>query len=105
MQSLTPLADYSRVGKFLVREGKISNRQLKQALAEQARRREKGVDVLIGAVCVDLGFCTTEDVDHAIECRKRAMLERPASTAKALDAFRKATDSVRLTAKDIAAHA
>lgn len=96
------LSDYARVGRFLVRDGKITGRQLRQALAEQERRRARGVSHMLGAICVELGFCSSADVSAAIERRRQALLERPATTAPALEAFRKCTDSVRLAANQIA---
>ncbi len=66
------------LGLFLVDAGVIQPAQLERALAEQ--RLRQGSRVPIGAILVELGYASREDVDRAIARQQRAR-EVPSGTA------------------------
>lgn len=99
MQKVSLLQDWARVGKFLVREKKITMRQLKTALSKQ----HAGKGGRVGEICVELGFCTIEDVEHAIACRSASMLERKSITAPAMQAFRDEIKRIKVVTSEYTA--
>ena len=64
------------IGIHLIEAGVLRPAQLEQALAEQDRRR--GRRVPLGAILVQLGFATEEDVQKAVERQQRV---RPIAVA------------------------
>ncbi len=55
-----------RLGEVLVAQGKITEKQLQQALAYQARQRREGRHVRLGQVLIELGYLDPEALDQAI---------------------------------------
>lgn len=56
----------SFLGNQLIKLGKITPEQLKIALKQQKIMEEKGTKGRLGQILVDMGFCSQEDVAHAM---------------------------------------
>ena len=56
----------SFLGNQLIKLGKITHEQLNEALEQQKIMEEQGAKGMLGQVLVDMGFCTQEDVAHAM---------------------------------------
>lgn len=56
----------SFLGTQLIKLGKITSEQLEKALEQQKIMREKGKKGRLGQILVDMGFCTQDDVAHAM---------------------------------------
>lgn len=56
----------SFLGNQLIKLGKITHEQLNEALEQQKIMEEQGTKGRLGQVLVDMGFCTQEDVAHAM---------------------------------------
>ena len=69
--------DEPRVGLRLVESGAITPSQLEEALGEQRRQAEKSP---LGAILVQLGFATEDDVRRALEREQRSTFQRDATS-------------------------
>ncbi|HVD50959.1 MAG TPA: response regulator [Candidatus Udaeobacter sp.] len=69
--------DEPRVGLRLVESGSITPSQLEEALGEQRRQAEKSP---LGAILVQLGFATEDDVRRALEREQRSTFQRDATS-------------------------
>lgn len=56
----------SFLGNQLIKLGIITEEQLDEALLQQKRLEEQGNKGMLGQVLVDMGYCTQEDVAHAM---------------------------------------
>ncbi len=63
---LTPEILVPRLGEYLVQEGKITEPDLKKALAYQQDRLGEGTPVLLGQALVDLDLLTKDELDSAV---------------------------------------
>ena len=62
----TPQWLVPRIGDFLIKQGEISDEQLKTALSHQKKAAESGEHVLLGQTLLKLGFLKRETLDRAI---------------------------------------
>jgi hypothetical protein len=67
---------YVAVGRILVRKGLMTSKQLARVVKEQAKRKEQGVEVFLGALCVELGYIKEPDLLAALE-EQRALCAPP----------------------------
>lgn len=82
-----------QLGRVLMREGILTAVQLKAALVEHRRKR-----ITLGAAAVRLGYCTEQQVQHALDVQAGGGLVRKGDkTAAALLAHKAATDSVKIS--------
>lgn len=56
----------SFLGSQLIKLGKITEEQLNEALLQQKMLEEQGNKGMLGQILVDMGYCTQEDVAHAM---------------------------------------
>jgi len=62
----TPQWLVPRIGDFLIKQGEITEEQLKMALARQKEAAESGEHVLLGQTLLELGYLEREILDRAI---------------------------------------
>ncbi len=62
----TPQWLVPRIGDFLIKQGEITDEQLKMALARQKEAAESGEHVLLGQTLLELGYLERETLDRAI---------------------------------------
>ncbi len=62
----TPQWLVPRIGDFLIKQGEITEEQLKMALARQKEAAESGEHVLLGQTLLELGYLERETLDRAI---------------------------------------
>ncbi len=62
----TPQWLVPRIGDFLIKQGEISDEQLKTALLHQKKAAESGEHVLLGQTLLKLGYLKRETLDRAI---------------------------------------
>ncbi len=62
----TPQWLVPRIGDFLIKQGEISDEQLKMALSQQKKAAESGEHVLLGQTLLRLGYLERETLDRAI---------------------------------------
>ncbi len=62
----TPQWLVPRIGDFLIKQGEITDEQLKMALSQQKKAAESGEHVLIGQTLLKLGYLKRETLDRAI---------------------------------------
>ena len=62
----TPQWLVPRIGDFLIKQGEITEKQLKMALARQKEAAESGEHVLLGQTLLELGYLERETLDRAI---------------------------------------
>lgn len=62
----TPQWLVPRIGDFLIKQGEITDEQLKMALYQQKKAAESGEHVLIGQTLLKLGYLKRETLDRAI---------------------------------------
>ena len=62
-----------RIGHFLCQGGCLSEAQLDEALAEQARLADGGAAPPVGEICAQRGWCTTGDVAAAVRQQQEAV--------------------------------
>jgi signal transduction histidine kinase len=62
----TPQWLVPRIGDFLIKQGEITDKQLKMALARQKEAAESGEHVLLGQTLLELGYLERETLDRAI---------------------------------------
>jgi two-component system, NarL family, sensor histidine kinase BarA len=63
---LTPEVLVPRLGEHLVQTNRISNSDLKKALAYQKKMQEEGKRCLLGQALMDLKLLTRQEIDHAV---------------------------------------
>ena len=62
----TPQWLVPRIGDFLIKQGEISDEQLKSALSHQKKAAESGEHVLLGQTLLKLGYLERETLDRAV---------------------------------------
>ena len=62
----TPQWLVPRIGDFLIKQGEISDAQLKMALSQQKKAAESGEHILLGQTLLKLGYLERETLDRAI---------------------------------------
>jgi len=63
---LTPEVLVPRLGEHLVQTGRITETDLKKALAYQKKKQDEGKRCLLGEALMDLDLLTRQEIDHAV---------------------------------------
>jgi hypothetical protein len=63
------------LGEILLQMNAIRKGQIQNVLLQQARLRDQGIESKFGALCVDLGYCTQNEVEMAIAEQGRLCLK------------------------------
>ncbi len=71
----------SFLGNHLIKLGKITPDQLEEALARQKAMEETGTRGRLGQILVDMGYCTQEDVAHAMAMKSGSVFYNLSSYA------------------------
>lgn len=81
-------AEPPKLGEFLVESGTITQKQLEEALTKQNETSQRGQQVLLGQILIDLGYCDRNVLDQATSkymLSQRAALQAAQEADKAKD--------------------
>jgi len=95
------MTERNQIGRILVLEGSITREELENALERQSAERAWGNNPKLGEVCLAMSICTQSEIENALKVKSRAMLDRPSTTSKALQAFRDSRERVRTLTREI----
>jgi len=70
------LDEWSNLGNILVRQGTLTDDQLKRLLREQAKRQK----TLLGELAVELRMADAEDIERALETQRINRVPAPTDT-------------------------